>query len=494
MAFNFKSKKTRTNRVRARFKQWRSLGLLVAIIIGMVSPLPLLAQVFVPGQSDVTNPNTQEIVVPQPDQGQFERINIAAQQTFDRALTGMEEYFSSQVAQYYGFNLYGETASPGQVADRLAELSQKTGQRSSVIYTFAEPDGLHLLMVLPGSGEAVSQSLIRKVVAEAKPDLLQEAAREFRSQVSDPRKTDTTTYLASAQKLYQWIVAPIETELQANKIDTLVFCMDDGLRALPLAALHDGQQFLIQKYNVSLIPSFSLTDTQYAPLQANARMLGVGISESTGGQAPLPAVAVEVPTLTQTIRQGQSVLNQDSTLENLQKLTSSKQFSILHLATHAEFRRGDAKQSFIQLWDSKLTLNQLGTIARDAQWSPTLDLLVLSACQTALGDRSAELGFVGLAVRSGVETALGSLWRVSDAGSLGLMAGFYEQLNLKPTRISALRQAQLAMLQGEIRVENNQLYISNQKQVPIPADLAKGNLKLSHPYYWSAFQLVGNWN
>ncbi|NES73548.1 MAG: CHAT domain-containing protein, partial [Okeania sp. SIO2D1] len=161
----------------------------------------------------------------------------------------------------------------------------------------------------------------------------------------------------------------------------------------------------------------------------------------------------------------------------------------VHLATHGEFNPGQVSNSYIQLWDRKLALDELRTLG----WNdPPVELLVLSACRTALGNREAELGFAGLAVAAGVKSALGSLWTVSDAGTLGLMTNFYQQLQTAPIKAEALRQAQLSMARGEVYLENGQL-ISGERQIPLPEVLADvGDKDLSHPYYWSGFTMIGN--
>jgi CHAT domain-containing protein len=324
-----------------------------------------------------------------------------------------------------------------------------------------------------------------------------QTAEDFRRQVSDPVDFNSTSYLASAQQLYQWIIAPLAEELEQKKVDTLVFAMDSGLRSLPVAALHDGQQFLVEKYNLALIPSFSLTDTRYAPIQGK-QILGMGITKAVEGQSALPSVAIEIPTLTQTIWQGEAYLDPAATLSNLKKLTQQQKFDIIHLATHAEFKSGDIDRSYIQLWDGKLTLKDIREVGRQSKWNgnPTVELLVLSACQTALGDIDAELGFTGLAIQSGVKSALGSLWYVSDEGTLGLMTEFYQRLKTAPIKSAALRQAQMAMIKSQVRItDDGQLLLSDTTRIPLPAIFGeRGAVNFSHPYYWSAFTLVGNWN
>ena len=187
--------------------------------------------------------------------------------------------------------------------------------------------------------------------------------------------------------------------------------------------------------------------------------------------------------------QGKSVLNEGFTLENLQQLRQQQPFSIIHFATHGEFLPGRPRNSYIYLWNSKLGLDQLRQLKLN---KPTVELFVLSACRTALGDQEAELGFAGLAVLAGVKSALGSLWYVSDEGTLGLMKAFYEQLQVAPVKAEALQQAQLSMIRGEVRLAEGQL-VSNKGSIPLPPQLVKlGNKDLSHPFYWSAFTLVGS--
>jgi hypothetical protein len=161
------------------------------------------------------------------------------------------------------------------------------------------------------------------------------------------------------------------------------------------------------------------------------------------------------------------------------------------LYQYGEFNLGAPRNSYIQLWDSKLRLDQL----RQLGWSnPPVELLVLSACRTAVGNEEAELGFGGLAVAAGVKSAVASLWYVSDEGTLGLMSEFYQQLKTAPMKAEALRQAQIAMIKGQVRFEGGQLLTTGSRgAVPLPPELAQGGEKnLSHPAYWAAFTMIGS--
>ena len=327
--------------------------------------------------------------------------------------------------------------------------------------------------------------LIRRRVEGTTREQVLQVAGAFRNAVTNVR--NRSNYLAPAQRMYQWLVAPIESDLRAQQINNLVFIMDVGLRSIPLAALHDGKEFIVQRYSVGLMPSLSLTDTRYVDVR-NLEVLAMG-AETFTDQNPLPGVPVELSVITGQLWSGKSFLNQAFTLSNLQSARAKEPFGIIHLATHAEFQPGQPRNSYIQLWDTKLPLDQLPRLRLD---KPPVELLVLSACRTALGDREAELGFAGLAVQAGVKSALGSLWYVSDEGTVGFMTQFYEQLKQTPIKAEAVRQAQLAMLKGEVRLQGGKL-LTSLGSFPLPQELANlGDRDLTHPYYWSAFTMIGN--
>jgi filamentous hemagglutinin family protein len=339
------------------------------------------------------------------------------------------------------------------------------------------------LLIVTANGEP-----IRTQISGATRGQVLELARQLRLAISDPENRNNTEYLEPAQQLYEWLVAPVEPELKAQGIQNLIFIPDAGLRTTPLAALHNGQNFIIQQYSVSLMPSFSLTRPRYVNLK-NAFVLAMGASQFTDLSA-LPAVPVELSTITPQLWPGRTELNEGFTVENLKLQRSEKPYTIVHLATHAQFERGALSNSYIQFWDRKLYLNQM----QEFKWNePPVELLVLSACRSAIGDEQVELGFGGIAVQAGVNSALASLWYVSDEGTLGLMTEFYEQLKTAPTRAEALRRAQLAMVTGEVRLEGGLLYGLTRGGIPLPPELVKlGNLNFSHPFYWSAFTMIGN--
>ena len=227
-------------------------------------------------------------------------------------------------------------------------------------------------------------------------------ATQFREEVSNARNLKETDYLQSSQELYRVLIEPIEAELEANDIDILVFSMDSGLRLLPVAALHDGEQFLVEKYAMATVPSFGLTDTRYVNLK-ESQILAMGASEFTEQNA-LPTMPLELETILRNPRQGESFLNEQFTISNFKAQNSRETpFPIIHLGTHAEFKAGDLSDSYIQFYDDKLRIPELQDISTELGWNSDatpVELLVLSACQTAMGDEEAELGFAGLAVQA----------------------------------------------------------------------------------------------
>ncbi|WP_421655239.1 CHAT domain-containing protein [Leptothermofonsia sp. ETS-13] len=393
---------------------------------------------------------------------------------------------------YSGSKNRADPPSPGQsfVNNPIGQPNTQPGkvaqkQRSQTLRQKLPPSDQDQLELVVVTAEGKP---IRKLVAGATRGQVLKMARRFINEVTDPRKVRTTSYLNAAQQLYRWMVAPIESELQARGIGNLAYISDTGLRFIPMVALHDGKQFLVEKYSFGLMPSFSLTDTRYTSLK-NATVLAMGASEFAD-QPPLPAVPTELKVITKDLWRGSSFLNQDFTLANLRAQRTEEPYQIIHLATHGEFQPGALSNSYIQLWDTRLQLDQL----RQLGWSnPPVELLVLSTCRTALGSDDAELGFAGFAVQAGAKTALASLWSVSDEGTLALMTEFYRQLQTAPIKAEALRQAQIAMLKGEVQIDGDQLRGSRGGGLVLPATLVVGSKRtLNHPYYWASFTLIGS--
>lgn len=390
------------------------------------------------------------------------------------------------------------TADLPTVQANLLKVQNQTGKRPAIIYAvFGASDvSSDSNKVLQSTVGTDSLELLL-ITAQGKPKFIRlpstraqvlRLAQRFRRQVATPGRVNTKTYLQPAQALYQLLITPLEAELKEQNIDTISFITDAGLRSIPLAALHDGQGFIIEKYNVGLMPSLSLTDLTYQDI-SNVSALLAGTS-AFANQTSLPGVPVELAAISSKWR-GKVLQGDAFGLDMLKDERQRNPYGIIHLATHGEFNVGDLSKSYLYFHNERIRLDQLRTLGLNR---PAVELLTLSACQTALGNRSAELGFAGFAVLAGAKTSVASLWNISDEASAGLMIDFYQQLQETPQIIKAeaLRAAQLAMLQGKIRINDDQLLISAESR-QLPIELAiKGQQDFTHPYYWAAFSLIGS--
>ena len=293
-------------------------------------------------------------------------------------------------------------------------------------------------------------------------------------------------YQPIARQLYSWLLAPIEDELQAAQIDTLMYVLDEGIGHLPISALMKEDTFAIERYGLSVLPSVSLLETNFEQSPAEQTIL-IGGAETFTELEALPGVPIELDLVESTAVSSRILFNENFRIENLKELQVALPENIIHVATHASFRPGAVDKSYIQFWDEQLTLNDINELNLQE-----LELLILSACTTALGSRDAELGFAGLATAAGAEASIGSLWNVSDVGTMALMGEFYRQLRENPLRASALRAAQISLLHGDTYIENNKLIVQD-RQISLPDELvSQGNTSFRHPFFWSGFTLVGN--
>ena len=409
-----------------------------------------------------------------------------------------EQRFTNQFETYLGLS-----GTPIKTLDQtqaiLRQIEEDTGIKPALIYVIFLPqavlsaenpnfplqpkDKLELMLV-PSEGQPT-----RKLLKEVTRDKVIEAADQFRGLVIDD-ESPLSLINESGEQIYNWLIKPLEEELKKQKIDNLVFIMDTKLRSLPVAALYDGEDFLVEKYSVGLMPSLSLTDTRYKDVR-DMSMFPMGANQFSN-QSPLPAVETELNTISQLWNesaQTKTWLNNEFTQDNLRNQRES--FGIVHLATHANFQSGDPSETYIYFGDSPLGLNEVRELGLNED--PPVELIVLSACRTAIGDEKAELGFAGFSAQAGSKSTLASLWKVDDEGTLGLMTNFYKQLKEEGIiKAEALRQAQLNMINGEVRIEDGELKIEEQS-FPLPYEDANLDGRVfNHPFYWSGFTIIGN--
>ncbi|MFB2839699.1 CHAT domain-containing protein [Floridanema evergladense] len=339
-------------------------------------------------------------------------------------------------------------AKPQQI-DRL-------DPQAVVIYPIILPDRLEVIVSQPGKAlrqytTNLPQTEVEKILGQ-----LLESLNPFFS--SEDR-------LRFSQQVYDWLIRPMETELATNRVKTLVFVQDGLLRNLPMSALYDGKSYLLEKYNIAVAPGLSLVAPR-SLTQKKIKVLTGGITESRQGFSALPGVEIEVNKIAQEVP-SKVFLNQKFTEANLQSEIAGTAFPIVHLATHGQFS-SNPEETFILTWDEKVKVKEFENLLRFREQgnATPIELLVLSACQTAAGDKRAALGLAGVAVRSGARSTLATLWSVRDESTAELMTEFYQLLSQGINKSEALQKAQLKLL--------------NESQY-------------SHPFYWAPFIIVGNW-
>jgi CHAT domain-containing protein len=274
-----------------------------------------------------------------------------------------------------------------------------------------------------------------------------------------------------AQKVYNWMIRPFEQDLGQAQIKTLLFIQDGILRSVPMAALHDGNQFLVQNYAIATTPSLALTESQAISRQdLRALVLGLSKDAVVDGQTfpALNYVERELSSIQAELPGSKELLNEDFTRDQLQQALSQNAFSIIHIATHGEFGT-ESKDTFLITGNNeKLTITDLDQLIRNKAQNDLIELLSLTACETAIGDDRATLGLAGVSVQAGAKSALASLWSVEDAATAQIVTQFYSNLrNSQLSKAEALRTAQLALLQS--------------------------GQQWAHPAYWAPFILIGNW-
>ncbi|WP_407883107.1 CHAT domain-containing protein [Scytonema sp. NUACC26] len=328
--------------------------------------------------------------------------------------------------------------------------------QAAVIYPIILPNKFAVILSLPNQSLRYHQIPLAEVKVEQIFKQMRESLRET-AFVED--------WLPVAQEVYNLLLRPQKSQIEASGVKTLVFVPDGLLRNLPMATLHDGQQYLVEKYSIVLTPGLQLLGPK--PLEAqHSRGLLAGLSQARENFSALPNVAVEINQIEAEIP-AMVLLDRSFTNQTFQKRVDGTPVSIVHLATHGQFS-SNIDDTFILTWDGRINVKQMNQLLRskEGKLSP-IELLVLSACQTAVGDRRAALGMAGFAVQSGARSTVASLWSVSDLSTASLMIEFYHQLS-KPgvTKAEALRRAQVALLHQE---------------------------DYSSPYYWAPFVLLGNW-
>ncbi|MEM7065355.1 MAG: CHAT domain-containing protein [Cyanobacteria bacterium P01_B01_bin.77] len=332
-----------------------------------------------------------------------------------------------------------------------AQSIDKIDPLAAVVYPILIEDRLEVIVSVPGQplhhyGSDLSEPIARQLL---------QAVSGALNPTSRP-----TDVLLPAQQLYEQLLRPAEPFFENTQ--TLVFVLDGFLRNLPMAVLHDGQRFLVEKYRLALTPGLQLLPSRQLQSE-RLRVLTGGISESRQGFSALPGVQAEIAQVAKSAQFAKVLLNQRFTRGELRSQLNRTPVSVVHLATHGQFS-SKAADTFLLTWNDRLQLNDIEQLL--TQQANPIELLVLSACETAAGDNRAALGMAGVAVRSGARSTLATLWPVQDNSTAAVTTTFYQLLLQGAGRADALQQAQQQLLRST---------------------------DYNHPFYWAPYVLVGNW-
>jgi CHAT domain-containing protein len=379
-----------------------------------------------------------------------------SEQTLDKVRQRIEALQLAELDNFFREACINATTVP---LDKVVDQDNPT---TAVIYPIILPNQLQVIVKIP-------QQPLRYHTVKRSQSEVESVLKQLRQSLNEPDKIAEVKSLS--QQVYSWLIQPIESDLNSSGVKTLVFVLDGALQSVPMAALYDGKQFLVEKYAVALSLGLQLLTPQ--PLvEQSLQVLAAGLVQPPPNFPkfpPLPEIASEFNLITQAGIPTTQLLNRDFTSKALESRINAAPFNVIHLATHGQFS-SRAEDTFILAADGPINVTQFDTLLRrrGETRADAVELLVLSACQTAAGDNRATLGLAGVTVRAGARSTLASLWNVGDRSTAILIGEFYRELvNSKVTKAEALRRAQVALM----------------KNYP----------NYSRPSFWAAYVLVGNW-
>jgi len=331
----------------------------------------------------------------------------------------------------------------------------RSPEGTAILYPITLENKLALLLTLPNE--------MYYVPVEVKLSELSKIILDFRKKL---QTRPNNRFLYDSMKIYDWVIRPVEDKLTENDITTLVVAPDGVLRLIPFATLYDSKKFLIEKYAISTIPAISLTDPSPMDKQKFEILLG-GLAEGRQGFSPLPSVPAELRDIKKIMNSKILINDKDFNIPKITDTFKNNEYSIVHVATHGVFG-GAPESSFLLTYESKLNMNMLENLISLSKYrKQKVELLTLSACQTALGNERAAMGLAGVAVKAGVKGVIATLWFVDDECTSIAIREFYRQL-IKP----GLTKAQA--------MQNVQKLLISQR-------------RYWHPLYWAPFLVIGNW-
>ncbi|MCU0567110.1 MAG: CHAT domain-containing protein [Oculatellaceae cyanobacterium Prado106] len=375
---------------------------------------------------------------------------LLTQATLQQAIRQVDALQLAELENFLGCNL-GSTIALDQ-----ATVTNDTAK----VYPLMLPDRLAVVLDLPGQPLMYHETQIPHAEVVA---LLQTLREDLQAADRTPEA------IAALQTVHTWLIAPFQTVLaQQPQITSLVFVLDGELRNIPMAALHDGQQYLIQSYAVAVAPRLALFEPSVRSPNLQVFLGGIGEPQTFNNQqfAPITYLKPELEQIQKIANAPAPLLDANFTKSNLERQLQRQPFSIIHLKTHGVFS-SEPESTFIVAYQELITGVDLGRLLQTQQTgSATIELLVLSACSTAQGDSRAVLGMAGIAVQAGARSVVSTLWEAQDLPNTSLMVDFYQLLSDPSlSRAEALRQAQLSLIERGFAT----------------------------PHIWATYVLVGNW-
>lgn len=405
---------------------------------------------------------------------------MAAQANIRNALGIIDSLQLAELQNYFGSDCVVPVGD--QRLDEVLTQATASGEAvdadTALISTIIFPQRTAVILTLPNQ-------LARVHFIEVVENDFREQILDFRDSLEDVKSARLNYNTRLSEDLYQELIAPFEGDLDASNIRTLLFVHDGILRNVPMAALYDGEQYLIERFAIAIAPSLQIPQIgtrETVPLRA----LVLGLSEvskvDSNSLNALPAVKEEAADVARLLPGSEILLNEALTKEQVTQTVQANAYSVFHIATHGQFGT-DPQNTFLVMGrqddddedrdgiteeNQLLRLGELDALIRaGVPRAGLLELISLSACQTASGDERSSLGLAGITIRAGAKSALASLWSVEDEATADLMIDFYENWTAGTSKAQALRAAQL--------------------------DLLRSDQNKDHPYYWSAFVLAGDW-
>lgn len=340
----------------------------------------------------------------------------------------------------------------------IDEVVDRDSSNTAIFYPIVLENQTEVILKLP------KQQLIRRT-SSINNKKLEGMVTELLESVYEPEVSKEKRFLELSQELYNLLIKPVQTELKNSGVNTLVFIPDSSLRSVPFAALYNGQEYLVERYAVSLSLGLQLfTPKPLVGQQLNA--LAAGLTKKPG-LPNLPKVKEELDLMKEMGVATTVLLDEEFKKQALENKINEKPFRVVHLATHGQFS-SQAEKTYIETVDGRINVSQLDSLlkSRVEQRPEPIELLVLSACETASGDNRAALGLAGVALRAGARSTVASLSAITDDSTVVFVGEFYRELLAGKSIAQSVQLAQLKLLKDP---------------------------NYSRPLYWSPYVLVGNW-